>query len=41
LAIGNVKFQLQHALLKRLDEAQKAQCFDFRDAYRVALELVR
>jgi methylene-tetrahydromethanopterin dehydrogenase len=40
LAIGNVKFQLQHALLKRLDEAQKAQCFDFRDAYRVALELV-
>jgi methylene-tetrahydromethanopterin dehydrogenase len=41
LAIGNVKFQLQHALLKRLHEAQKAQCFDFRDAYRVALELVR
>jgi methylene-tetrahydromethanopterin dehydrogenase len=40
-AIGNVKFQLQHALLKRLHEAQKAQCFDFRDAYRVALELVR
>jgi methylene-tetrahydromethanopterin dehydrogenase len=41
LAIGNVKFQLQHALLKRLHEAEKARCFDFRDAYRAALELVR
>jgi methylene-tetrahydromethanopterin dehydrogenase len=41
LAIGNVKFQVQHTLLKRLHEAQKAQCFDFRDAYRAALELAR
>ena len=40
LAIGNVKFQVQHALLKRLHEAEKAQFFDFRDAHRVALELV-
>jgi methylene-tetrahydromethanopterin dehydrogenase len=40
LAIGNVKFQVQHALLKRLHEAQKAQCLDFRDAHRMALELV-
>lgn len=40
LAIGNVKFQVQHALLKRLHEARKAQCLDFRDAHRVALELV-
>jgi len=38
-ATGNIKFQLQHALLQRIHAAQKAQCFDFRDAYRVALEL--
>ena len=40
LAIGNVKFRTQHALLKRISEANKAQRFDFRDAYRTALELV-
>lgn len=40
LAIGNIKFRTQHALLKRISEANKAQRFDFRDAYRTALELV-
>jgi methylene-tetrahydromethanopterin dehydrogenase len=39
-AIGNVKFQLQHALLKRIHAAEKALCFDYHDAYRAALELV-
>lgn len=41
LAIGNIKFRLQHRLLQRIFEAGKAQFFDFRDAYRTALELVQ
>ena len=36
LAIGNVKFRVQHALLKRLTEADKAECLDLRDAYDAA-----
>jgi methylene-tetrahydromethanopterin dehydrogenase len=40
LAIGNIKFQVQHKLLERLHEASKAQFYDFRDAYKTALELV-
>jgi methylene-tetrahydromethanopterin dehydrogenase len=40
-AIGNVKFQVQRALLRRIHGAETAQCFDFRDAYRTALDLVR
>lgn len=40
LAIGNIKFKVQHALLRRIHDAEKAQFLDFRDAYRVALELV-
>jgi methylene-tetrahydromethanopterin dehydrogenase len=39
-AIGTIKFQLQHALLKRIHAAEKALCFDYHDAYRAALELV-
>ena len=41
LAIGNVKFKLQHLMLQRIHEARKALRFDFRDAYRMALELVQ
>jgi methylene-tetrahydromethanopterin dehydrogenase len=41
LAIGNVKFKLQHLMLQRIYEAKKALRFDFRDAYRMALELVQ
>src|SRR5260370_1280533 len=40
LAIGNIKFRVQHALLQRIFEANKAQRFDFSDAYRAALDLV-
>ncbi len=40
LAVGTIKFRTQHALLKRIYEASKAQRFDFRDAYRTALEFV-
>lgn len=36
LAIGNVKFRVQHELLERLHKGDKAQSFDFRDAHRVA-----
>ena len=40
LAIGNVKFRVQHTLLQRIAEGKKAQRFDFRDAYRAALDFV-
>lgn len=40
LAIGGIKFQVQHALLGRLYDAEKALALDFRDAYRAALDLV-
>ena len=39
LAVGNVKFRVQHALLKRLAEADKAVYLDFRDAYNAARDL--
>ena len=41
LAVGNVKFKLQHLMLQRIHEAKKALSFDFRDAYRMALELAQ
>lgn len=41
LAIGNIKFKVQHHLLRRIYEANKALAFDFRDAYRAALELAQ
>ncbi len=41
LAIGNVKFQVQHALLQQLHRADQARFLDFRDAYRVALDLAK
>lgn len=40
LAIGGVKFQVQHALLRRVHDAEKAQLLEFRDAYRSALDSV-
>ncbi len=39
LAVGNVKFRVQHALLKRLAEAEKAVYLDFRDAYDAACQI--
>lgn len=40
LAIGDIKFKAQHALLHKIAKAEKAQFFDFRDAYREALEII-
>ena len=40
LAIGGVKFQVQHALLRRVHAAEKALLLDFRDAYRAARDIV-
>lgn len=40
LAIGKVKFELQHALLRRIHSAEKAQFITHREAYQLALELV-
>jgi methylene-tetrahydromethanopterin dehydrogenase len=40
LAIGNVKFQLQHRLLRMLRDTDKAKFVDYREAHRVARELV-
>jgi methylene-tetrahydromethanopterin dehydrogenase len=40
LAIGDVKFRLQHRLLQRLHDSEKAMFIDFRDAYRTAREMV-
>lgn len=40
LAIGGVKFRVQHELLRRVHEAEKALALDFRDAYRAARDLV-
>ncbi|HET9641957.1 MAG TPA: NAD(P)-dependent methylenetetrahydromethanopterin dehydrogenase [Burkholderiaceae bacterium] len=40
LAIGNVKYQVQHQLLKRMREAEKPVCFGFEEAFGVAREQV-
>jgi methylene-tetrahydromethanopterin dehydrogenase len=40
LAIGDIKFRLQHRLLQRLHDSDKAMYIDFRDAYREAREMV-
>jgi methylene-tetrahydromethanopterin dehydrogenase len=39
LAIGNLKFRVQHRLLRRLRDAKKAESIDFRDAYELAREI--
>jgi methylene-tetrahydromethanopterin dehydrogenase len=40
LAIGNIKFRVQHTLLRLLHDAEKARFIDYREAYRVAREIV-
>jgi methylene-tetrahydromethanopterin dehydrogenase len=40
LAVGNIKFRVQHGLLQRLHDADKAAVYDFRDAYLLARDLV-
>jgi methylene-tetrahydromethanopterin dehydrogenase len=40
LVIGNVKFKVQHTLLRGLHETDKALFVDYRDAFRVAREIV-
>lgn len=41
LAIGNIKYQVQHGLFKRMLEADRAVALDFPDAFRLASERVR
>ncbi len=41
LAIGGIKYRVQFGLLQRMTKSDKALCLDFRDAYRLARELVR
>ena len=40
LAIGNVKYQVQHRLLVRMQQAQKPVSFSFADAFAVAREVL-
>jgi len=40
LAIGNVKYQVQHKLLKALQESDEPAFLDFPDAFRLATQLV-
>lgn len=40
LAVGNIKYQVQRALLQRMREAEKAVYLDFRDAFGLAREHV-
>lgn len=39
LAVGNVKYQTQSRLLRRMLAADAPLCLDFRDAYQVAVEV--
>jgi methylene-tetrahydromethanopterin dehydrogenase len=39
LAIGNVKYQTEFGLFRKMIEAQKPVCYDFRDAFALAREL--
>jgi methylene-tetrahydromethanopterin dehydrogenase len=39
LAIGNIKYKTEFGLFKKLIEAAKPVCFDFRDAFALAREL--
>jgi methylene-tetrahydromethanopterin dehydrogenase len=41
LAIGNVKFRVQHGLLKRLRDAETAQFIDHLEAFRLARDIVK
>jgi methylene-tetrahydromethanopterin dehydrogenase len=40
LAIGNIKFRVQHGLLRRLRDAQKALFVDHQEAFRLARDIV-
>lgn len=40
LAIGNVKYQTESKLFQKMATSDKALCFDFRDAFTLARELV-
>ena len=40
LAIGNVKYQTESRLFKKMATSDKALCLDFRDAFKLARELV-
>ncbi len=39
LAVGNVKYQTQCRLFRRMLEADQPLCLDFRDAYQLAVEV--
>ncbi len=39
LAIGNVKYQTEYQLFKKMATSDKALCIDFRDAFKLAREL--
>ena len=39
LAVGNVKYQTQCRLFRKMLEADEPLCLDFRDAYRLAVEI--
>ncbi|GEP08646.1 NADP-dependent methylenetetrahydromethanopterin/methylenetetrahydrofolate dehydrogenase [Methylobacterium gnaphalii] len=39
LAVGNVKYQTQCQLFRRMLEAKEPLCLDFRDAYKLAVEV--
>jgi methylene-tetrahydromethanopterin dehydrogenase len=39
LAIGNIKYKAEFGLFKKMIEAEKPVCFDFRDAFALAREL--
>lgn len=40
LAIGDIKYQVQHRLLQRMREAEKAVSYSFADAFAVAREVL-
>jgi methylene-tetrahydromethanopterin dehydrogenase len=40
LTIGNIKFKTQHRLLRMMREAEKPLVIDFKEAFRVAREIV-
>ena len=40
LAIGNVKYQVQHRLLVRMRESDRPECFGFEEAFEVARGLL-
>jgi methylene-tetrahydromethanopterin dehydrogenase len=39
LAVGNIKYRTESGLFKKMIEAAKPVCFDFRDAFELAREL--